>query len=165
MQPALEATRPVLYCAIAGNSLVFLKVSFNIAVPNATVQGLQSGTYVLQWQAQTTCGGGSATTQNEVNITVNCDASYTLAVPKYRDEYARGDVLATATDPDGKITSATITVGSLPPGMAFNTTTGTFPVISPANLVEGTYRLTVRLVDELGGVTSQPSRSESTGNI
>ncbi|GAA4425582.1 T9SS type A sorting domain-containing protein [Pontibacter saemangeumensis] len=121
--------------------------------PNATVQGLRTGTYVLRWTAQTTCGNSSATTFDDVSVTINCDASYTLAIPKYKDEYIRGEALATATDPDGAITGASITVGSVPPGVVFNAVTGAFTVDVPSALVEGNYRLSVRLVDNLGGVT------------
>lgn len=121
--------------------------------PNATVQGLVSGTYELQWISQTTCGNSNTTTSDNVTIKVNCDATYTLAVPKYRDDYSRGETLATATDPDGTITKASIITGSVPPGMNFDTGTGAFTVNVPSDLAEGAYRLTVRLEDALGGVT------------
>ncbi|TPE44410.1 T9SS type A sorting domain-containing protein [Pontibacter mangrovi] len=120
---------------------------------NATVQGLTSGTYVLEWRVESTCGGGLATSTDQVTINVNCDAVYTLAVPKYRNEYRQGDILASASDPDAPIVSASVTQGVLPPGVAFNTTTGAFTIATPGDLEEGTYRLIVNLRDQLSGVT------------
>jgi hypothetical protein len=122
--------------------------------PTATAQGLKSGTYIFRWTVNTTCGGSATSTADEVTIKVNCSAVYTLTIPKYRDQYANREALATAQDPDGDITGALITQGTLPPGTTFNTTTGTISVSNEEILAEGTYPLTVSLTDALGGVTS-----------
>lgn len=132
--------------------------------PNATVQNLASGVYVLRWTVQTTCGGTTTTTQSDVTITVNCDATYALAVPNYKDKYNNGDIIATPSDPDGAITIATILQGTLPPGTSINSTSGIITVTNRAALTEGTYNLTVRLTDALGGVTTIPIVLRIYGN-
>ncbi|WP_299820670.1 T9SS type A sorting domain-containing protein [uncultured Pontibacter sp.] len=121
---------------------------------NAAIQNLASGTYVLRWTVQTSCGGGNTTTQDDVVLRVNCDAAYTLAVPKYKDLYTIGEALATATDPDAAITTAQLTRGALPPGTTLNTANGTISVSNRTALTTGTYNLIIQLTDALGGVTS-----------
>ncbi|MCX2741004.1 T9SS type A sorting domain-containing protein [Pontibacter anaerobius] len=120
---------------------------------DATVGGLVSGAYVFRWTVQTTCGGSYSQSADDVKITINCDASYTLAIPKYKDEYAGGEILARATDPDGPITTASITQGALPAGIFFNAANGNLSVANPGGLIEGIYPLTIRLVDAAGGTT------------
>lgn len=122
----------------------------SVSNPTSTVSGLVSGTYTFRWQATSSCSGSSSTTQDEVVIRVNCPATYTLAIPQYRDDYANGEALASATDPDGTITAAALTQGTLPPGTALNTTTGAITVANRNNLEEGTYPLTITLTDQFG---------------
>nr|WP_052738845.1 T9SS type A sorting domain-containing protein [Pontibacter korlensis] len=121
--------------------------------PNATAGNLTPGTYVFRWTVRTDCSSTPYTAASEVTIIVNCDASYTLAVPKYRDEYRQNEVIATASDPDGTINSASIERGTLPPGTTISSTSGNISVVNPANLVEGTYPLSIRLTDQYNRTT------------
>jgi hypothetical protein len=122
------------------------------ANPNTAAQGFSTGTYVLRWTVQSTCAGSTSTSENLVTITINCEATYTIAVPKYRNQYAAGDVLAFATDSDGGITAATVSQGTLPPGTAL-AADGTIRVINTTNLAQGVYPLTIRLTDSVGNIT------------
>ncbi|WP_276497385.1 T9SS type A sorting domain-containing protein [Pontibacter litorisediminis] len=121
--------------------------------PNATAQNLQPGTYTFRWTVTVNCGGTTSTAFDDVVVNVNCDAAYTLAVPQYRDEYTSGDILATAADPDGSITRATILQGALPAGVTINVQNGTISVARADQLVEGTYPLTIELVDQFNKAT------------
>ncbi|MCP2043933.1 T9SS type A sorting domain-containing protein [Pontibacter sp. HSC-36F09] len=127
----------------------------NVNNPNSTVSGLVSGIYEFQWSVVTTCGGTpTPPVVNIVRITVNCEASYVVLPPKYRDEYISGDTLAYTVDTDGGITAATLLSGTLPPGFVLSPTNGNITVGNPDLLVTGIYELNVRLVDALGDVTN-----------
>ncbi|WP_245539641.1 T9SS type A sorting domain-containing protein [Pontibacter roseus] len=126
--------------------------------PTSSVEGLiPGGVYVFEWTARITCGASTSTSQDRVTITLNCPATYTIAVPNYRNLYTNGNVLATASDSDGVITSATITMGSLPPGTALSQEAGTVGnifVMNAAALEEGVYPLSITLTDEFGVPTN-----------
>lgn len=83
--------------------------------------------------------------------------------------YANGQVLYAATDNNGGITAATISSGTLPPGMALNTTTGELTVSNaddlaaratagtgPVALVRSTTSFVVQTTDAQGGRTETP---------
>jgi hypothetical protein len=126
----------------------------NVNNPATSITGLVSGEYVFRWSVTTTCGGStSPAVTDEVTITVNCPSTYVVAPPKYRDEYISGNPLATASDPDGGIIAATLLSGSIPPGVAFNTTNGNITVAEPELLVPGLYEFSVRLTDSFGDET------------
>ncbi|WP_224744155.1 T9SS type A sorting domain-containing protein [Pontibacter aquaedesilientis] len=119
-----------------------------------TVRGLQTGTYTLRWTVTTACSGSpSATSVDEMTITVNCPSTYVIMPPKYRDEYIPNDMLAVASDSDGGIASAILLAGSLPPGVSLNATNGDIFVVNPDALVTGLYTFTVRLADVTGATT------------
>jgi hypothetical protein len=83
--------------------------------PSTTITGLPSGVHTFTWTIVTNCGQTSpVTSQSTVTITVNCPAEYIISPPKFVNEYKSGDVLATATDSDGGIRSATVVSGMLP---------------------------------------------------
>lgn len=125
----------------------------NVNNPNSTVSGLVSGIYEFRWSVVTTCGGTpTPAVEDIVRITVNCEASYVVLPPKYRDEYMSGDTLAYTVDTDGGITAATLLSGSLPPGFILSPTNGNITVGNPDLLVTGIYQLSIRLVDSLGDV-------------
>src|SRR5690606_10958019 len=70
------------------------------------------------------------------------------------NEYANGEVLAFATDPDGNITNAELLFGTLPPGIVLETD-GTVRVANRALLDgEGVFPLTIRLTDALSEATT-----------
>ncbi|PKV62986.1 T9SS type A sorting domain-containing protein [Pontibacter ramchanderi] len=136
-----------LWSQVSGpTTAVFSPASSN----NATVSNLSPGTYILRWTSTPVCGAGGAATFDEVTITVNCDAYYTINPPKYNNEYIVGDLLAFATDPDGDITGAAIVFGSLPDGLAL-ANNGNISVTNPAALGEGAFPLTIRVTDQFGG--------------
>ena len=140
-------------------------VSFSsVNSPNSTVTGLISGTYVLRWTAQTSCGGSPTTTQSDVTIHMNCPASFAMSEPRYKDKYTNGMVLAAPSDPDGAITNATLTQGTLPPGTAMNSSTGVITVTDRLALTEGTYSMNIRLTDSRSGISTLPVVLRIYGN-
>ncbi|SFH01305.1 Por secretion system C-terminal sorting domain-containing protein [Pontibacter chinhatensis] len=116
--------------------------------PNTTIENLQPGTYTFRWTVTVDCGGTTSSASDDVILTVNCEASYTLAIPKYKDTYSSGNVLATASDQDGTIISATILQGTLPAGVELSAENGLITVVRPNALVEGVYPLTISLMDQ-----------------
>ncbi|MDO6391609.1 T9SS type A sorting domain-containing protein [Pontibacter sp. BT731] len=136
-----------LWSQVSGPSdAVFTPASSN----NATASNLAPGTYVFRWTSTPVCGAGGATTSDEVTITVNCDAFYTINPPRYNNEYSVGDILAFATDPDGNIVNAEPVFGTLPEGLAL-AANGTISVTNPAALGEGAFPLTIAVTDQFGG--------------
>ena len=114
------------------------------------------------------------TTDNELTITFepsDIEAIYSLNDPLPFDEYSNGDTLATVTDGNGDIISATVTVGSLPTGTNLESD-GTITVSDNSQLSAGSYTLTIQTIDELGNSTDSeitividPSDSEAVFTI
>ena len=75
--------------------------------------------------------------------------------PQNEDSYNNGDQLASVTDPDGAITSAVITSGTLPSWMTLNPTTGEITVNDASQLTGGTYTVDITTTDANGGTTTQ----------
>ncbi len=125
----------------------------NASLFNTGITGLTVGTSVFRW---TIANGACTSSFSDVTLTVNCASVYTVAAARNIDTYANGNSLATVTDADGAITAASITAGTLPAGMAFNTTTGQFTVSNASLLTAGTFNFTVQTTDAQGGITSQP---------
>jgi len=101
---------------------------------------------------------GGAVHQYFIAITVLADhnAVYNIATPLHVSTYTNGMVLATVSDTDGAITSATLTSGTLPAGTSLNSVTGTITVSNAAALVAGTYSsIQIQTVDAAGGISSQ----------
>ncbi|WP_255593846.1 T9SS type A sorting domain-containing protein [Pontibacter sp. HSC-14F20] len=131
-----------LWTQISGPSqAVFSPASAN----NATASNLDPGTYVFRWTSTPVCGEGGEASFDEVTITVNCDAFYTINPPRYNDEYSVDDILAFATDPDGEIEDADIVFGSLPDGLTL-ASDGTISVNNPSALGEGAFPLRIELL-------------------
>ena len=92
-------------------------------------------------------------TDTPISLTFNSDAapSVNVAQPKVLQQYANGDVLATYSDPDGAITSATLASGFLPAGTALVTDaasgTGRLVVSNASQLTPGTYTFATRCTD------------------
>ncbi|WP_192823136.1 T9SS type A sorting domain-containing protein [Rufibacter sp. LB8] len=79
-------------------------------------------------------------------------AFYTIAVAQHFYNYRNADEMATVTDPDGAIVSATLTDGTLPAGTRL-TAQGTIVVEDFRLLRPGVYNLTISTTDINGNVT------------
>ncbi|QMU29747.1 isopeptide-forming domain-containing fimbrial protein [Adhaeribacter radiodurans] len=90
------------------------------------------------------------------NVLIHQPAVYTAIAARNVDSYTNGQSLATVVDPDGTIAAAEITSGTLPAGVAFNTTTGEFTVADRSLLAAGSYTFQVKTTDPMGG-QSTPS--------
>ncbi|WP_157974379.1 T9SS type A sorting domain-containing protein [Lewinella sp. IMCC34183] len=123
--------------------------------PKATLTGLPSGTYTLTWTITNSCGGANTTSSSDVQITVNCAAEYLVAAPKYANQYQGGDVLASASDVDGGIQSASLLSGTLP-AWAEILPGGNVAVRSGMTPVPGTYSFTMRTTDNFSITTDSP---------
>lgn len=85
---------------------------------------------------------------------VDTEATYAVKTAKVVGDYAMGESLATVSDSDGNITTATLESGSnLPAGTALNGTSGELTVSDTASLVSGTYSFSVSTEDVKGGTT------------
>jgi len=85
---------------------------------------------------------------------VDTEATYSVADPKVVSDYITGESLATVTDADGAITSASLETGfELPAGAELNAVTGAITVSDPALLVAGTYQASITTEDTQGGTT------------
>ncbi|MBJ6118590.1 T9SS type A sorting domain-containing protein [Pontibacter sp. BT310] len=123
---------------------------------NSTVTGLVSGNYTFKWSVTPGCNAG-AIISDEVTITINCFAEYSLAGNKPIPDYADGEVIGTVTDPEG-IQSAQLVAGkgSLPPGIKLNTTTGALSVSDRFSLASNNYNFVVRITDNVNRTTDIP---------
>ena len=82
------------------------------------------------------------------------ESVYTVAIAKEVGDYVAGESLATVTDVDGGITSATLETGSeLPAGTSLNTDTGEITVSDPTLLVPGSYQVSITTTDSMNGST------------
>ncbi|AIZ62597.1 hypothetical protein PK28_00890 [Hymenobacter sp. DG25B] len=114
---------------------------------------LVAGTYTFQVSTTDALGG---VTSHTVTLVFNgdADAVYTTTNTYNRDALSDGYSLASVTDTNGGVASASITTGTLPAGMAFNSTTGQFTVTGSTAPVAGTYTFRVNTVDAQGGKTT-----------
>jgi hypothetical protein len=113
-----------------------------------TVTGLGHGTNVFKW----TIANGSCSSNSSVNIVRDCPASYTTSTSG--GTYSNNQNVATVTDPDGTVTAATLTSGTLPPGTALNTLTGAIYVTDWSLMRSGTWTPTILTTDQYGGQTT-----------
>ncbi|GAB3231345.1 hypothetical protein GCM10027346_17740 [Hymenobacter seoulensis] len=128
-----------------------LAANGSISVTNASA--LVAGSYPLTISTTDITGGLSSST---ITLVINPDAEavYSTSNSFNRDALSNGSSLATVSDANGALTSATITMGTLPAGIGFNTTTGQFSVNSATAPAAGTYDFTVNTVDVTGGKSS-----------
>lgn len=73
----------------------------------------------------------------------------------YIDSLSEGDLLAWPSDDDGEIVTAQVIEGRFPPGVSFDTHTGSFMVGDSKRLKPGNYPLKVVTVDQAGGETER----------
>ncbi len=108
--------------------------AISIALNNRYMTGkfLENGVGLHCHKIKTTdaCGG---VTEHILKIEIKPDlpAVYVpeSAVPKSLDAYQPEELITKPVDPNGRIISATITSGTLPPGTSFDTTTGEIRVL------------------------------------
>ncbi|PSR53277.1 hypothetical protein AHMF7605_06900 [Adhaeribacter arboris] len=126
-----------------------------------TVIPTAAGQYTVQSSKSAATEYDAVASNNSVNtvfnnVLIHQPAVYTAVAARNVDSYTNGQSLATVADPDGAISTAQITSGTLPAGVAFNTTTGEFTVADKSLLVPGSYSFQVKTTDPLGG-QSTPS--------
>ena len=134
----------------AGTSLNALTGQITVSNAGALVAGTTS------FDVTTTDAGGGTTTQTVTVVTdPDTEAIYSVNSAQNVDSYTTNDVLATVSDANGAITSATIASGSLPPGTSLNTTSGAITVSDASSLVGGTTNVDITTTDVTGGITTQ----------
>lgn len=122
----------------------------DLTVSNKSALVANSYTFTVR----TTSSGGITDVIVAIQFINDTEAVYTINPPKNRDNYAAGDVIASATDPDGAIVAATVTGGSLPVGMVL-AANGTISVENPAILLGGIYTdISILTTDNTGGKTT-----------
>ena len=112
------------------------------------------GSYTVEITTVDNLGG--VTTQPVTIIFLgDIEAIYVVEPAQDVDSYVNGEILATVTDANGDIVSATIESGTLPAGTTINPITGEITVTNATLLVEGIYSMVITTIDELGGTTNQ----------
>ncbi|MDN5216902.1 putative Ig domain-containing protein, partial [Fulvivirgaceae bacterium BMA12] len=143
--------------AVIAGGMLPVWMSLNATTGEITVNDatqVANGTYTVD--ITTTDAAGGTTTQT-VSIVINEDVEATHVVPPADNvnNYNNGDVLASISDSDGPLVSATIVQGSLPPGATIDPVTGEIAVSDMSTLGEGTFSVEVETVDDEGGTTVQ----------
>ncbi|NVO83979.1 beta strand repeat-containing protein [Hymenobacter terrestris] len=115
-----------------------------------------AGTYTYN-VATTDAAGGNSSPAVTITVFNDTEAIYAVAAAPTNGGYANGASLATVSDTDGAVNTATALSGTsaLPPGVGLNPTTGQFFVADRTQLVKGTYPVQVRTTDATGGITTQ----------
>jgi gliding motility-associated-like protein len=116
---------------------------------------LVAGTYTLDITTTDSSGGVSLQT---ITITISSDheADYSVEPTRNIDSYNNGAILATVSDAEGAIVSATLFGGTiLPAGTTLNSSTGEIMVSDNSLLIPGTYHLIITTTDIIGGITTQ----------
>jgi uncharacterized repeat protein (TIGR01451 family)/gliding motility-associated-like protein len=98
---------------------------------------------------------GSTTQTIDIVIHPDIEAEYSVSLPRNRDDYANGEIIATVFDRDGDIVSASSLPGSLPAGTTINPVTGEIKVGNKDALPSGNYQVNVTTTDLKGGKTVQ----------
>lgn len=119
------------------------------------VGALVAGAYSLAITTEDATGG---TSDHSISITlsdaVDTASSYVIPEAKTVQEYSIGESVATVSDADGDIVSATLEGQSeLPAGTMLNETTGEINVEDTTLLVPGTYEFSILTEDAQGGTT------------
>ena len=126
---------------------------FTANIGNGKDQQPAVGTYTFSVTTSGTSAGVSVTSVTITILASDTPAVYSTGNTYNRDALATGSSLATVTDADGPLKSATFT-GPAATGIAFNTTTGQFTVNSVTVPYVGTYTYNVSTVDAAGGTTA-----------
>lgn len=128
--------------------------SGTIASPNSASTGITNlghGSNVFRW---TISNSPCTSSTSDVTIERECEASYTVAPIKSAfSTFTVGENLASVTDPDGSIVAASLTSGTLPPGVSLDTSTGEITVSDANQLINTSRLLGVTTTDQYGGTT------------
>lgn len=118
---------------------------------------LSAGSYSFNVISEDAKGG---TTDNSISVVINenadtdVEAEYSVSEAKSVGDYVADDILATVSDADGDIVSATLESSSeLPAGTELNAISGEITVSDPSILVPGTYDFSITTEDANGGTT------------
>lgn len=147
---------------LAGNTAtvgtgIWTKVSGNGSIttpsdPTSGVTGLTSGLAVFKWSIT----NGSCTSESTVDIRLDCASTYTVRSSLLNiDTLRTGDVMASATDPDGNIVSAALSSGTIPAGLSLNSTTGAVTVTDSSQITPAVYNRDITTADALDGSNTQ----------
>jgi len=136
-------------------SWMTLAANGTISVNNAA--NVVAGTYTRTINTVDNTSGQSAVSVTITIINDNAEAVYTTPNVFNKDVLVTNSSLATVSDADGALTSATLATGStLPAWMNLNATTGAITVNNAASVVAGTYTANVNTVDNKGGKSLAP---------
>jgi large repetitive protein len=91
-----------------------------------------------------------------VNIVPDIEAICVVNIPQNVDSYNVGQTLASVTDGDGNLVSASLLSGILPSGASLDTVSGRIYVSDSTHLIAGSYDFTIKSKDENGGITLLP---------
>ncbi|PJJ48531.1 hypothetical protein [Hymenobacter chitinivorans] len=129
---------------------------------NVGTQSRSSTTFTVQ---TTDAQGGVTSTPLTLTFNTDQTASVVTAPSKNLQLYTAGEVLATYTDPDGVITSATLASGIIPYGTALRARNGLgeLYVANTSQLTPGTYTFTTTCTD--AGCTVGLSQTPATLSI
>jgi uncharacterized repeat protein (TIGR01451 family)/gliding motility-associated-like protein len=99
--------------------------------------------------------GGRSLPKASIVINPDIESVYHVQTARNVDSYRNNDVLATVSDGNGILISANILTGLIPTGTSINSITGEIIVTNSAILVAGTYPISIKTIDEKGGITIQ----------
>lgn len=119
------------------------------------VSSLVAGTYSLSITTEDSSGGATTQTISLMfDAVIDVDAEYTVSDAKAVGEYTLNESIATVTDSNGDIASATLANGSeLPDGVALDANTGEITITDPGMLIPGIYSIEVSTTDIFDGST------------
>ncbi|UII26254.1 putative Ig domain-containing protein [Fulvivirga maritima] len=149
-----DANGPIVSAVVSNGALppgVVLATDGNISVPDASA--LVVGSYTFEVTTTDVNGGQTSTSITLEFNPSDGEAVYVIEPAKPVNDYTNGEVIASVTDPNGAIVSATVTDGTLPPGVAL-ASDGTVTITNPGDLVPGEYTFEVTTEDEGGGITT-----------
>nr|WKN36447.1 putative Ig domain-containing protein [Tunicatimonas sp. TK19036] len=150
---ATDANGAIVAAAVSSGSLpagVTLENDGTIKVTDASA--LVENTYTFDVTTTDENGGTTTSTLVLIFLPDDQEAVYTLEPAKPFDQYANGEVLASATDDDGLIVSASVVSGTLPAGTTLNSD-GSVTVSDAGLLTAGVNVVVIRTEDENGGTT------------
>ncbi|WP_303309862.1 putative Ig domain-containing protein [Hymenobacter sp. BT730] len=128
-------------------------MSFNLTTGQFTASNatLTAGTYSFRVNTVDATGGKSTNTV-DITITTDAEATYSVGNTYAKSNLRNGQTLASVTDADATLTSATLAAGSsLPMWMQLNTSTGAITIPVATNAAAGVFTATINTVDAVGG--------------
>jgi len=127
--------------------------SGTLSVTNLTALKNQGGHFIFTIRTIDSTGG-STFTNFDFTLYKEYPAYYVVNSYAPKHNFTIGEAVAFPIDSNGIITSATITSGSLPPGVGFNTSNGKFTITNLGALNNGSWVVEVATHDNYCGVTT-----------